>query len=194
MIRLYLLYKRITNKIHRLLWQKAAIYQLQKAKANFQDDIVFTGFHTLSIKGKLSIGKSFICRTSPEGSPRIEVNEKAKLTIGNYSGINNVTLLCHNQIDIGDYVNIGNGTYIYDSNFHSLDWRKRENRLEDIADAKSSPINIGDYVFIGARCVIGKGITIGDKSIVAAGSVVTKDIPSGEIWGGNPAKFIKKIE
>ncbi len=194
MIRLYLLYKRITNKIQQILYQKKAIYQLNRAKVAFHDDIVFTGCHTLNIRGKVSIGKSFICRTSPEGSPRIVVNKDAKLTIGNFSGINNVTLLCYNQIDIGNYVNIGNGTYIYDSNFHSLDWRKRENRLEDIADAKSSPINIGDYVFIGARCVIGKGITIGDKSIVAAGSVVTKDIPSGEIWGGNPAKFIKKIE
>ena len=44
-----------------------------------------------------------------------------------------------------------------------------------------------------ARCIIGK-VTIGDKSIVAAGSVVTRDIPAGEIWGGNPAKFIKKID
>ena len=84
--------------------------------------------------------------------------------------------------------------YIYDSNFHSLDWRKRRNRLEDIADAKKSPICIGDYVFIGAHCIIGKGVTIGDKSIIAAGSVVTRDVPAGEIWGGNPAKFIKKID
>jgi acetyltransferase-like isoleucine patch superfamily enzyme len=49
-------------------------------------------------------------------------------------------------------------------------------------------------VFIGARCIILKGVTIGEKSIVAAGSVVTKNIPEGEVWGGNPAKFIKKIE
>lgn len=194
MIRLYLLYKRITNKIQQILYQKKAIYQLNRAKVAFHDDIVFMGCHTLDIRGKLSIGKSFICRTSPEGSPRIVVNKDAKLTIGNFSGINNVTLLCYNQIDIGNYVNIGAGTTIFDTNFHSTDWKKREDRIEDIKDAKNAPIHIGDYVFIGARCIIGKGVTIGDKSIVAAGSVVTRDIPAGEIWGGNPAKFIKKID
>ena len=50
-----------------------------------------------------------------------------------------------------------------------------------------------DDVFIGANCYIGKGVIIGDRSIVAAGSVVVKSIPADEIWGGNPAKFIKKI-
>lgn len=51
---------------------------------------------------------------------------------------------------------------------------------------------INDNVFIGARCIILKGVTIGSKSIIGAGSVVTKNIPEGEIWAGNPAKFIKK--
>ena len=64
----------------------------------------------------------------------------------------------------------------------------------EIQNAKTAPIRIGNHVFIGARCIIGKGITIGEKSIVAAGSVVTKNIPPKEMWGGNPAKFIKPIE
>ncbi len=53
-------------------------------------------------------------------------------------------------------------------------------------------VKIGDYVFIGAHTVICKPVTIGDYSIIAAGSIVTKDIPANEIWGGVPAKFIKK--
>lgn len=52
---------------------------------------------------------------------------------------------------------------------------------------------IEDNVFIGARCIILKGVTIGENSIVGAGSVVTKSIPANEIWAGNPAKFIRKI-
>lgn len=59
---------------------------------------------------------------------------------------------------------------------------------------KHAPIKIEDDVFIGARTIITKGVTIGAKSIVAAGSVVVCNIPSGEIWGGNPAKFIMKIK
>lgn len=194
MIRLYFVYIRISNKIQKILYHKLSIYQLKKAKAKFYNDIIFTGANALNIIGNLSIGKGFICRTSAGGYSRITVDKDAELVIGDYSGTNNVTLLCYKQIHIGDYVNIGNGTYIYDSNFHSLDWRIRRNRVEDIANAKTAPVHIGNHVFIGARCIIGKGITIGDKSIIAAGSVVTRNIPSGEIWGGNPAKFIKKID
>ena len=55
-------------------------------------------------------------------------------------------------------------------------------------------VHIGNNVHIGLNVLIVQPVTIGDDVIVAAGAVVTKDIPSGEIWGGIPAKFIKKIE
>lgn len=47
--------------------------------------------------------------------------------------------------------------------------------------------------FIGARSIICKGVTIGDHAMIAAGSVVVGDVPANEVWGGNPAKFIKNI-
>lgn len=194
MIRVYVYYRKIVHKIKMYLYQKSAIYQLKKSNAILGAGIMFTGVNSISIRGKLKIGDNYICRTGPEGCSRISVSEGAELQIGDNSGTNNVTILCNERIFIGSYVNIGNSTYIYDSNFHSLNWKKREDRIEDIKDAKSAPVYIGDYVFIGARCIIGKGVTIGEKSIVAAGSVVTRDIPAGEIWGGNPAKFIKKID
>ena len=59
---------------------------------------------------------------------------------------------------------------------------------------KVAPVIIKDNAFIGAGSIILKGTIIGMNSIVAAGSVVTKSIPDNEIWGGNPAKFIKKVE
>lgn len=55
-------------------------------------------------------------------------------------------------------------------------------------------VKIGNNVFIGANVIICQPVTIGDNALVAAGAVVTKDIPSGEIWGGVPAKFLKKVE
>ena len=53
------------------------------------------------------------------------------------------------------------------------------------------PIVIGNDVWIGSRSLIMKGVHIGDGAIIAAGSVVTKDVPPYEIWGGNPARFLK---
>ena len=55
-------------------------------------------------------------------------------------------------------------------------------------------VHIGNNVHIGLNTLIIQPVTIGDDVIIAAGAVVTKDIPSGEIWGGVPAKFIKKVE
>ena len=57
----------------------------------------------------------------------------------------------------------------------------------------TKPVEIKDGVFVGAHSIILKGVTIGEGSIIGAGSVVTKSIPAGEVWAGNPAKFIRKI-
>lgn len=55
-------------------------------------------------------------------------------------------------------------------------------------------VNIGDRVFIGINAIIVNAVNIGDNAVVAAGSVVTKDIQQNEIWGGNPEKFIRRRE
>ena len=57
----------------------------------------------------------------------------------------------------------------------------------------SAPINIEDDVWIGARCQILKGVHIGARSIIAAGSIVTKDIPSDVVAGGNPCRVIRSL-
>lgn len=101
--------------------------------------------------------------------------------------------MCHNHIMIGDNVMIGVGTHIYDTNFHNINPYLRIDKHDPIEQVKTAPIVIKDNVFIGAYSIILKGVTIGKNSIVAAGSVVINSIPDNEIWGGNPAKFIKKI-
>ena len=105
----------------------------------------------------------------------------------------NSTINCYQSIIIGNYVNIGAGCVIVDSNFHSLNWRDRLDGT-DISKKKNAPVVIKDLAFIGTHSIILKGVTIGEKSIIGAGSVVTHNIPDGEIWAGNPAKFIKKIK
>ena len=81
---------------------------------------------------------------------------------------------------------------IFDTDFHSLDWRDRKDGT-DITKRKKASVVIKDLVFIGAHSIILKGVTIGEKSIVGAGSVVAKDIPDGEVWAGNPAKFVRRV-
>ena len=67
--------------------------------------------------------------------------------------------------------------------------------MEDVAayNVKTAPVYIGNNFFIGAKSIICKGVTIGDNSMICAGSVVCKNIDSNELWGGNLAKYIKKV-
>lgn len=99
---------------------------------------------------------------------------------------------CAESIMIGSHVLIGAGCLITDSNHHSLDWKER--CLKGDKNIKNAPIKICDYVFIGAKSIVLKGVTIGEKSIIAAGSVVVNDIPANCIAGGNPCRVIKLLK
>jgi len=127
--------------------------------------------------------------------------ENTKITIGNHVGMSSPCLWAKQEINIGNYVNIGGDCIIMDSDAHNLDWKIRDSGIMfntketlDVHTAKCAPINIQDHVLIGVRCIILKGVTIGEGSVIAAGSVVTKDIPKGVIAGGNPCKVIKNIK
>ena len=89
-------------------------------------------------------------------------------------------------ITIDDGALIGHGVVLATLN-HDMDPAKRQ-------QLHPAPIHIGKCVWIGANATVTGGVTIGDNSIVAAGAVVTKDVPANVVVGGVPAKFIKKIE
>ena len=89
-------------------------------------------------------------------------------------------------IEIGDNTLIGQQVVIATLN-HDLNPQKRANMIP-------APVKIGKNVWIGAHATILQGVTIGDNSVVAAGAVVTKDVPSNTVVGGVPAKIIKTIE
>ena len=119
------------------------------------------------------------------------VDRNSEIIIGDNVGISQPALISHCSIRIGDNVKLG-GTCVLTTDFHSLDPIIRASS-EDQKHRKSAPVTIEHDAFIGARCIILKGVTIGENSIVGAGSVVTKSIPANEIWAGNPAIFIRKI-
>jgi len=89
-------------------------------------------------------------------------------------------------IYIGDGTFIGHNVILATLN-HDLNPNSR-------ADMYPKPIHIGKRVWIGSGAIVLPGVSIGDNSVIAAGSVVTKNVPENVVYGGNPAKFIKKIE
>ncbi len=96
-------------------------------------------------------------------------------------------------ISIGDNVSIASGTKFatHDGGVCTL----RFVYPDECADIDMlGRIKIGNNVFIGMKAMFLPNVTVGDNSIIAAGALVTKDVPPGEIWGGVPAKFIKKVE
>ena len=116
----------------------------------------------------------------------IQVFENGKLKLGR-SYINSDTLIaCRKNISIGDGVMIARGVKIYDTDYHK------------ILDAQDSIINpdadviIENHVWIGVNAIVLKGVTIGEGSIIAAGAVVTQDVPKGCMVAGNPARVIRE--
>lgn len=194
-----LLYKS-TNIIRNFYLKYSAVGYFIRKKVSYGTGFQLHGYSIFLI-GKttqVKIGTNFKCHgegcgIEPGLPTLIKVADNATLTIGNDTGISNTSIHCYQEVTIGNYVKIGGGVKLFDTDFHSLDWRDRYDRKKDIANKKTAPIHIGNHVFIGARSIICKGVTIGDHSIIAAGSVVVKDIPADEVWGGNPAKFIKHI-
>lgn len=147
----------------------------------------------------ISIGNGFIMNNGINGNP-IGCNERcimfvspdAEIRIGDNVGISQSALVAvDSSITIGNNVKIGGGTQLLSSDFHSLNCECRRTKQDSLLRI-SAPIVIENDVFIGTHCIILKGVTIGAGSIIGAGSVVTKSVPAGEIWGGNPAKFIRK--
>lgn len=148
----------------------------------------------VQIGNKLSLGNWAVTNASGlVGKCKLEVRNNATLTIGNNVGMTATTIICHKNIKIEDNVMIGVGTHIYDTNFHNIASFLRIDMHDPQNSVKSAPILLHKNVFIRAYSIILKGVTIGENSVVAAGSVVVKSIPPNQLWGGNPARFIKNI-
>lgn len=106
--------------------------------------------------------------------------DHASVTIGNGCGFSGVSIACAEKIEIGDHVRVGPNTIITDSDWH----------IEDIRSGGSSPVKIESNVWLGANVVVLKGVHIGQNALVAANSVVFKNIPPNCIALGNPCEVV----
>ena len=128
--------------------------------------------------GDYSVIESFACINNAVGD----------VVIGDHTriGLHNTII---GPVDIGNHVNLAQGITVTALNHNFSDTNKRI----DEQGVSTNPVTIEDDVWVGANAVILPGVTIGEHCVVAAGAVVTKDVPPHSLVAGVPAKVIKKI-
>ena len=128
--------------------------------------------------GNYSVIESFACVNNAVGN----------VIIGHHTriGLHNTII---GPVEIGSHVNLAQGITVTALNHNFNDTNKRI----DEQGVSTNPVTIEDDVWIGANAVILPGVTIGNHSVVAAGAVVTKDVPPHSLVAGVPAKVIKQI-
>jgi acetyltransferase-like isoleucine patch superfamily enzyme len=140
----------------------------------------------------VTIGKHANIITTSDHKVRFTVwakqKDKGKIQIGDYCLIcPGVRISSAEEIIISDNCMIASSAYITDTDWHDI-----YNRVHSIG--KPAPVHIGENVWIGDSAIICKGVSIGENSIVGAGSVVIHSIPANTIAAGNPAKIVKKLD
>lgn len=165
----YTLTKRLDKGKHFRTYPGCTIIN-QGGKIIIGDNVKFYKQVKLSVVSSSDIkGKDAMC-------------DKPKLEIGN-----NVNIGDRTEIHVGNQVVIGDDTLIsWDCSIMDRDYHCFNASTESMR-----PINIGKHVWIGCRCMILKGVTIGEGAVIAAGSVVTSDVPAHSLFGGVPAKKLK---
>lgn len=178
---------------------------------DFAAKLKFTRFNTLQVGQETSIK----CRSirSAGKSNKLKVGSKSlidcnivfekdngTIQIGDNTFIGGATLVCVKEINIGNNVQVAWGCTLLDHNSHCLDYLVRRKDLSDTFNGRkdwnvvtSKSINICDDVWVGFNSIILKGVTIGEGAVVAAGSVVVKDVPPFVVVAGNPAIVVKHL-
>lgn len=198
----------------RRLYKKYKFYKIKKnskRKVDIHPSVILMDSAYFDFRTEEERKRIFIDEESMIGCNFIFESDSGVIKIGKRTFINAGTnIISINEIEIGDDVTIGWNIYIYDHDSHSLDYRFRKDDIErqredfyanrnfifskDWSTVKSAPVKICNKVWIGFNAIILKGVTIGEGAIVAAGAVVTKDVPAWTVVAGNPATIVKKIE
>lgn len=190
---------RFSPAINRLLFRCRGV--------KFGREMTVLGFPYMTIRGSLTIGDYFYM-SNGDGINPISSNLRglffiapgASISIGNHVGMSSTRMRISNSLTIGNNVNIGACVLLIDTDSHQLDYHmRRHDASQNFSEAElkdaihTAPIVIEDDVWLGANVTVLKGVTIGARSIIGAGSLVTRSIPADCIAAGNPAKVIKHL-
>ena len=117
------------------------------------------------------------------------VVDGGRLTIGHGTNVNGTgtKLLCAQEVTIGEHCTLSWDVQVLDHDFHTI-------TADGVERPSVAPVRIGDRVWIGTRAVVLKGVTIGDGAVVAAGAVVTSDVPAGAVVAGVPARVVGRAD
>lgn len=194
------LFRKLLSK-YRLFKQKA-YYEI--GKSHLFEGFSLILYNPIAHKKYLYVGNDTVldCKVIFESNIGV-------VRIGDRTYIGDSSIICRSEIIFEENVFVAWGCYFYDHNSHSIDYRERERditqQLKDLRNGElfiknknwdavdSKAIKVCSNAWIGMNSIVLKGVTIGEGAIVAAGSVVTKDVAPWTIVGGNPAVFIKEI-
>jgi acetyltransferase-like isoleucine patch superfamily enzyme len=139
-------------------------------------------------EGRLTIGEA----TLLEPGCWITMSPEARISIGSGCFLNKNTMLAaQERIEIGDHVMFANNCFVGDAD-HRYD--DPEMPVTQQGFVARGPVRIGSNVWFGVGCVVTGGVEIGDRAVIGANSVVTRDIPPASIAAGAPAKVLREIE
>ena len=132
------------------------------------------------------------------------LGEEGLCSVGDFTLLNGALIMAHERVEIGSHCLISWQVGIADSDFHPLAPAARREDAEALAPylenrpprppIGTAPVVICDNVWIGMNAIVLKGVTIGENSVVAAGSVVAKDVPPNTVVAGNPAVLVRTFE
>ena len=182
----------LSSKWHRFLEGIINRLSLKASAVTCKSKPIINGRIIIRNKGQIEMGEQVLINNASEfnsvGLPHPTIlctqNVNAKIFIGNKVGISGASLVAATSISIGDRTLIGGGVGIWDTDFHPLDPEKRKEHPTE--GALSAPVVIKEDVFVGARAIILKGVTIGRGAVIGAGAVVSKDVPDFAVAYGNP--------
>ncbi len=119
------------------------------------------------------------------------LTENSFITIVGPFGASGSAIIAAKGITIKANSGLGVNSCIYDTDFHNVDPQERLKNWNNLE--KSKEVCLGENVWVAANCIILKGVSIGNNSVIGAGSIVTKSVPENHLFAGNPAKKIKNL-